>query len=48
MEEAKMGREIEGTAQVNVRSEHVGSLKVGESGMTVTYVLTKNHRIVWV
>jgi len=42
MEEAKMGKEIEGTVQVSMRSEHAGSLKDGESGMIMTYVLTKN------
>lgn len=42
MEEAKMGREVEGTAQVSMRSEHAESLKDGESGMIMTCVLTKN------
>lgn len=42
MEEAKIGREIEGTTQMSVRSGHAGSLKDGGSGMITTEVLTKS------
>lgn len=42
MEEAKIGREIEGTTQVSVRSGHAGSLKDGGSGMIMSEVLTEN------
>lgn len=42
MEEAEVGREIEGTVQVGMRSEHAGSWNDGESGMIMTQVLTKN------
>lgn len=42
MEEAKIGREIEGTTQVSVRSGHAGSLKHGGSGMIMSEVLTEN------
>lgn len=40
MEEAKMGREVEGTAQVSMRSEHAESLKDGESGMIMIMIMT--------
>lgn len=43
MEEVKMGREIEGTAQVSMRSEHAGNLNDRESGVIMSEVLTKNR-----
>lgn len=42
MGEAKIGREIEGTTQVSVRSGYAGSLKDGGSGMIMAEVLTKS------